>query len=145
MMMKKLVIALGLATLVGACQSTAEVPEDLSGHTILFYNRAHGVQVEYYTNSGRTYLWYPGNTRSLPDHWKTKMDGKLICFGYPENSYNPVTGERGGGFKCRLTRDFQSNVTQTCKGDVFKLATGNIPYVLKKSRAQLADLKKTCS
>lgn len=144
-MMKRLLIALGLAALVGACQSTAEVPEELGGHTVLFYNQAHGVQVEYFTRSGRTFLWYPGNPRSLPGRWKTEMDGKLICFGYPKNSYNPVTKKRGGGFNCRLMIDFERNVTQTCKGDVFNLASGKLPYVLKKGRGQLADLKKVCS
>ncbi|MES0811063.1 hypothetical protein ABLO27_16370 [Roseibium sp. SCPC15] len=145
MITKKLILALGLAAFVSSCQTASEIPTDLSGSTILFYNQAHGVQVEYFSQNGRTHLWYPGNSRSLPGKWKTELDGKLICFGYPSNSYNPVTKERGGGWKCRPMRDFQRNVRQTCKGDVFKLASGKIPYVLNKNRSQLNDLKKTCS
>ncbi|POF28619.1 hypothetical protein [Roseibium marinum] len=145
MFLKKILPALALSMLAGACQTGADVPTDLGGNTILFYNQAHGVQVEYFSKSGRTSLWYPGNTGSLPGRWTTKMDGNLICFGYPKNSYNPVTKELGGGLKCRLTADFKRNVRQTCKGDVFNLASGKIPFVLTKSRSQISTLKKSCS
>jgi hypothetical protein len=145
MIPKKHALAIALTALVASCQTTADVPTDLGGTTVLFYNQAHGVQVEYYTKNGRSYLWYPGNSRSLAGKWKKEMDGKLICFSYPSNSYNPVTKERGGDWKCRLTRNFERHVTQTCKGDVFRLASGKIPFVLKKGRSQLNDLKKTCS
>ncbi len=138
-------LTIALTALVAGCQTTTDVPADLGGTTVLFYNQAHGVQVEYYSKNGRSYLWYPGNPRSLQGKWKKKMDGKLICFSYPSYSYNPVTKERGGDWKCRLTRDFERNVTQACGGDVFRLASGKIPFVLKKSRSQLNDLKKTCS
>jgi len=74
-----------------------------SGNTFVYYGRAHGVQVEYYSANGRNYLWYPGNRRAVPGRWKLS-NKKTICFQYGGNTYNPVTRKRGGRWECKPVR-----------------------------------------
>lgn len=106
------------------------------GYTVVFFDRSHGTQVEYFDKSG-AYLWYPGNTAVLPGGWKNiaKPAGRSeICFKYTTTSYNPVTGVRGGGWECRLVQSNQSDITHRLKGDPFDLLSGEVPYIFKPRR-----------
>jgi hypothetical protein len=96
--------------------------------TLLFYDPSHGNQIEYFAPDGKCYLWYPGNKRALPGHWR--MEGDTICFLFGSNTYNPVTGEIGGNWDKRPFKHFAATVAHTADGDVHGLATGQVPYSL---------------
>lgn len=96
--------------------------------TLLFYDPSHGNQIEYFAPDGKCYLWYPGNKRALPGHWR--MEGDSICFLFGSNTYNPVTGEIGGNWDKRPFQSFAATVEHTADGDVHGLATGRVPYSL---------------
>ncbi len=113
-----------------------------SGKTKIFYERSHGIQVEYYSSSGGAYLWYPGNRGVVKGRWRRR--GKQICFQYGANTYNPVTKKRGGRWECMPVAYHQKILKGSCKGDVFNLATGRIPYVLRKRRFGLVKLTAKC-
>ena len=89
----------------------AELTRHYIGRTIVYYDRGHGTQVEYYDKSG-SYLWYPGNTVILPGAWKVSAEavpGGHICFRYPTSSLNPVTGVKGWDWECFRLRDQQAS------------------------------------
>lgn len=97
--------------------------------TLLFYDPSHGNQIEYFAPDGKCYLWYPGNKRALPGHWR--MEGDNICFLFGSNTYNPVTGEIGGNWDKRPFNHFAKTVARTADGDVHGLATGQVPHSLQ--------------
>ena len=101
--------------------------------TYLSYDFAHGYQVTYYESPNRSWLWYPGNRIALPAAWK--LDGEKVCWRYGGNTYNPATKEDGGNFSCTSkTRSLFTKVG-VLSGDVFGLASGEIPYVRAKCDA----------
>jgi len=101
-----------------------------SNKTVLFYDSSHGNQIEYYDPSGRAFLWYPGNRVIVPGEWR--VDGQDICFRYGMNTYNAVTGERGGTWSRSPLRQWTSDVVDSATGDAFGLATGEIPFHLRR-------------
>ena len=44
----------------------------MADRTIMTYSSGHGTQVEYSAANGRTFLWYPGNTRTVLGEWKVE-------------------------------------------------------------------------
>ncbi len=116
----------------------------VAGNTIVFYESSHGIQVEYYSPAGKAYLWYPGNRSVVRGKWKIS-NGSTICYKYGGNTYNPVTNTRGGSWECNSIQVHSRTKKFSCKGDVFSLSSGRIPYVLKRSRFGLARLKRACS
>ena len=124
-------------------QSASAGQKDYKNRTIVYYGGGHSVQVEYYSPKGRAYLWYPGNRRSLPGKWK--ISESKICFTYGTNTYNPVTKRKGrAAFRCSPIRRHAKNKKYACLGDVFKLRTGRLPYVLKRGVLQLARIRSKC-
>lgn len=125
--------------------SAAELRESLLGRTIVFNDRFHGTQVEYFKPDGTATLWYPGNFRGVPSLWKTRQlsdDRVRMCFLYPSSSYNPVTEETGGTWECRSGRSFTSNIVAIVEGDVFNIGGGSVPKPLpKKTKMSLEDLQ----
>lgn len=123
------------ATHSNASQSFATPPRSaktefpFADKTLLFYDPSHGNQIEYFAPDGKCYLWYPGNKRALPGHWR--MEGDNICFLFGANTYNPVTGEIGGNWEKRPFKHFAETVAHTANGDVHGLATGQIPHSLQ--------------
>jgi len=104
----------------------------------------HGTQIEYFDESGRAFLWYPGNSRAVPSSWNLRRSESnmryQICFLYPSNSYNPLTHTRGGSPECRDLADFAKNIKDARKGDIFDLGTGRIPYKLSSASASFDEL-----
>ena len=107
--------------------------------TNLHFDPGHGTQVEYVAGDGQSYLWYPGNRRVLTGRWK--QDGSEMCFAYGENTYNPVTGTRGGAWECEPFKAYASGIVERMEGDVFGLAqTSRIPFTLSPKVTTLSEL-----
>jgi hypothetical protein len=120
-------------------------PLEFSGRTLVFYGGGHGIQVEYYARNGRSYLWYPGNSRSVRGQWKNSSGGSHVCFRYPANTYDPVKNKQLGDWNCKSKAKVQRMAKSTCKGDPFRLSSGKVPYALKRGRGQLGQIKEKCS
>lgn len=128
--------------LTGASVQAAQI----SNRTLLFYDSAHGTQVEYFGSNGVSFLWYPGNRVVVQGRWKIATgENKVqnICFSYGENTYNPVTGHRGSGWQCRPLGNFFVHFVEDARGDVFGLAKRQqVPYILPTARTTIAKLRK---
>lgn len=115
--------------------------EHLIEQTVVFFDDFHGTQVAYYKSDGREYLWYPGNQRSLLGYWRTTPD-EQICFRYPDSSINPATGVAGPEWECNSLANHSARIVEITEGDIFNLASGQIPFVMESSRKyQLTELK----
>jgi hypothetical protein len=114
----------------------------LSGSTVMSYDALHGTQVEYLSPDGRTALWYPGNSGPVPGIWKVtaSFDGPNMCFQYGENTYNPVTGQRGAAWECGDASLYLKGVAEAVDGDVFGLMQGRLPFRLTKAQTTLPAL-----
>lgn len=113
-----------------------DITDHYMGRTIVYFDRSHGTQVEYYDQSG-AYLWYPGNTVILPGAWKVSAEadrGGQICFRYPTSSLNPVTGVKGSDWECSSLRDQQSSIKHRLLGDPFALKSGKVPFIFKRHK-----------
>ena len=108
--------------------------------TIMYFGPGHGTQVEYYAPNGVSWLWYPGNRTSLPGRYK--VEGSNICFQYGPNTYNPVTGSRGGTWECGPIAFHDNSIVETLQGDVFDLADGTIPFILEPDRVTIETLSR---
>jgi hypothetical protein len=112
---------------------------DIGGYTNMTFDSGHGTQVEYVAAGGISFLWYPGNRVVLDGRWKRQ--GSDICFLYGANTYNPVTGVRGGAWECMPFRLYWGGITERMKGDIFALrGRGAVPFVLSKDRTTLERL-----
>ncbi|MDP3316529.1 MAG: hypothetical protein Q8M47_10760 [Devosia sp.] len=116
-----------------------------AGVTFVHYDRGHGTQVEYMAKNGKTYLLYPGNKVVVRGTWKLERTDKPkvfnLCFKYPDNSYNPITKQLGGGWECQPAGFSLTDVVDSVDGDVLGLAKSEkVPFVLSKRKARLADL-----
>ena len=124
---------------------TAETARSIySDRTLFTYSSAHGTQITYLRPDGVSLLWYPGNFRAVPAQWKVEFDGPGrghdICWKYPTRSYNPVTREFGGQFRCTPDRFFFPRVEQILQGDPSNLSSGRLPFVLPKARLSAEEL-----
>jgi len=130
-----------LIALLAFLLATPAFAASVSNRTTMTFDPGHGTQIEYVAADGTNYLWYPGNRVVLPGHWK--LEGKLICFQYGANTYNPVTRTQGGNFDCERLSDYTGFIVETAKGDPFGLAhrTG-VPFQLTRSRTTIAALLK---
>lgn len=98
--------------------------------TYLSFSQAHGFQVNYLGPNGKAWLWYPRNTRGVPEEYKTDTVGgtAAICWRHPNNSYNPVTKQTGGKYACQAL-DLSKRLTiAKLRGDPFNLKSGTVPY-----------------
>ena len=104
------------------------------GTTYLSFSAAHGFQVNYLAPRGKAWLWYPGTARGMPEEYKTDtVAGRdVICWRHPSDSYNPVTGTRGGRFACQGLALSQRTIVAALPGDPFALKTGRVPYALQR-------------
>lgn len=111
----------------------------LANTTQMSYSPGHGTQVEYMAADGSTWLWYPGNKSILPGQWK--VSGGQLCFRYGGNSFNPVTGHRGGGWECGSLQTYQSTRVDMLNGDALRLkGRGKVPFQLSKSRTSFENI-----
>lgn len=105
-----------------------------AGRTTKNWSRWHGTQIEYLAADGRSYLWYPGNHVIVPGYWKTKKDwagNTQICGLYGGDTYNPVTGERGGNWECYFAYDYLIEHEELVQGDPLRLKQ-QVPFVMPK-------------
>lgn len=85
--------------------------------------------MSYFENSEKTWLWYPGNKRSLAGNWK--IEDQNGCYDYGPNTRNPVTGLTKG-FQCEGLELSRKLVISRLAGDPFNLISGEIPSILDK-------------
>lgn len=109
-------------------------------NTYLTFSKAHGFQVNYIAHNQRSWLWYPGNRKGVPEIYKRDTLGgrPVLCWKHPNNSYNPVTRKQGGNFACEDLGLAQKTVVAYLPGDPFRLASGTVPYRLKRCTAPKA-------
>lgn len=116
-----------------------------SDATRITYMMGHGSQVSYSSPDGKIYLWYPGNKGIVEGTWSVNKGKEYrvestggpimlaenrICFKYGPNTYNPVTGQRGGGGDCMRTKAYGRYVNELRRGDVFGLSRRReVPFV----------------
>ena len=106
-------------------------------YTIFYYDPQHGTQVEYYSKNGKSFLWYPGNTRIVWGDWKVEAKSgqqSNMCHRYQTNSYNPVTKVRGGNWECVNMVRQQSSIQNRILGDPFGLTSGKVPSVFERRK-----------
>ena len=118
-------------------QNPAEMRRQLAGRTAKFDGPGHGTQIEFFHTNGKAYLWYPGNVAAVPSEWKieggtTSNASAVICFRYPNRSYNPVTQQSGGQWECRPSTVFGRNMSAVIQGDEFNLSSGRIPRPMSR-------------
>lgn len=113
--------------------------EQIGGYTDASHDRAHGTQIEYLSTDGKAYLWYPGNARIVRGKWKRQ--GDQMCFAYGANTYNPATGQRGGGWECMPFRLWWWVAVVRVKGDPLGIATRDkVPFKLGRERVKFDQL-----
>jgi len=141
-------------------QTEAQLISRYRNKTQIYFGPRYGTQIEYTSDDGKAYLWFPGNRNILNGEWKKKSqpgmhsfksrtgDGKSylmpkteICFRYGKNTYNPVTGHRGGGFECQsVALSILLGKYTVLEGDVFALAGRKaVPFVLPSGTELNAD------
>lgn len=125
--------------LPGAANSTTpdEAYSMLCDRTVFFYEDLHGNQIEYFSPDGRAQLWYPGNWRVNSGRWEIRPSERApnkadLCFLYGKKSYNPITKEWGGSWRCRsFSLYYQREVEKrSIVGDIFNLSNNTVPMVL---------------
>lgn len=162
----KVAVLFAVATGVAACnagrplldvksdppvEETRALYSDSTRITSMF---GHGSQVSYSSPDGKIYLWYPGNKAVVRGTWAINKGKEYpaeasrgvimlaenrICFNYP-NSYNPATGQRGGG-DCIRTKAYGKYVTELRRGDVFGLSRRQeVPFVRSGAPATIDSL-----
>lgn len=102
--------------------------------TYLSFSQGHGYQVNFIAPGGQAWLWYPGNVRGVPEEYKRdRVNGvDALCWRHPKQSFNPVTGQSGGRFACQSLVLSRKTIVAALPGDPFNLATGRVPYQLRK-------------
>jgi hypothetical protein len=137
--------------------TAAQARAFLADKTRLSFSSQHGPQVAYARPDGAIFLWYPGNAVVLQGRWEVRENvtdyvraGQVlrslksadVCFQYGANTYNPATGQRGGGFNCMPLRALQLVHREALPGDVFGLARHPAPpFVLGREAVTLAALR----
>ena len=130
--------ALALLLLTLLITPAGAAPE-VGGYTNMSYSAGHGSQVEYLSPKGTAWLWYPGNSQIVVGKWK--RSGASICFAYGQNTYNPVTGRRGGDWECMEFRLWWWAIEQRVEGDPLHLeGATKVPFKLGKQRGRLDKL-----
>ncbi|MBH1973456.1 MAG: hypothetical protein I8H94_00080 [Rhodobacteraceae bacterium] len=107
----------------------------LSGTTALSIDTKYGSQIEYLAPDGKSYLWFPGQTRTTPGRWRVDGDSNgapRMCFLYGANSYDPVQKTYGGAWECGNLELYLGQLLQLAKGDPFGLRDGSAPFPMPK-------------
>lgn len=140
--------------------SEAEARKRFVGVTYVTHMPGHGTQVSYLDPNGTGRLWYPGNSVVLANDWKifmpkqpspgflpkplpqSMLNSAKVCFRYPEGSHNPHAYQPAGLFACASAGRLAADTVDQAPGDVFGLMTRReVPFVLSKDRATIAELK----
>lgn len=132
-------LALLVLAILASSATPALAAPQIGGYTNMSYDAGHGSQVEYLSPKGGAWLWYPGNAQIVPGKWK--RSGANICFAYGGNTYNPVTGKKGGDWECMDFRLWWWAVEQRVEGDPLHLeGATKVPFKLGKQRGRLDKL-----
>lgn len=133
---KALVIFALLAGTTGA-EAQAPAPLDIfCNRTLHLFDGGHGNQIEFFSPDGTSYLWYPTDPVPVPGEWRMERAAEggvdLICFRYPEWSFDPVNNIYGGEWSCAPFVLFLSTRVPggDLQGDPFGLSTGEFPFPL---------------
>ncbi|MEP0047622.1 MAG: hypothetical protein ABJE87_07550 [Roseobacter sp.] len=99
----------------------------------------YGTQIEYHRSDGKSFLWFPRNTRPVPANWEVRnhgfgQGGHEICWQYPSTSKNAVTGAKGGNWECYPDSTYNANLTAVLQGDPFDLASNRVPFRIPSTR-----------
>lgn len=131
---------IALAVLVLSLVATpAAAAPPIGGYTNMSHDAGHGTQVEYLSPKGGAWLWYPGNAGIVAGKWK--RSGAQICFAYGGNTYNPVTGHKGGGWECMDYRLWWASIGERVEGDPLKLeGATKVPFKLGRQRVRFDKL-----
>jgi len=125
-------------------QTQSDAEKVYAGYTLVYYDSSHGTQVEYYLETGVSFLWYPGNRVILRGDWKVERGSNRqnnLCHRYPTNSYNPVTKVRGGNWECSNLALQQNDIQNRIVGDPFDLRSGKVPFVFeRRKQVRLSEL-----
>ncbi|HEY9013267.1 MAG TPA: hypothetical protein VIN06_19870 [Devosia sp.] len=128
-----------LAFCLALLAAPAFAAPQLGGYTNMSHDPGHGTQVEYLSPGGGAWLWYPGNAVIVPGKWKRA--GKEMCFAYTANSYNPVTGHKGGGWECMPYKHWWGSIAERVEGDPLGLeGRRKVPFKLGKERVRFDKL-----
>ena len=148
------ILAFLIFTLFGVQSVTAdyvigydETKSLIANMTMMSYDRAHGTQVEFIARNGRTYLLYPGNTVIVKGEWKLNRTKKPnvfdMCFRYPSNTFNPATGQKGGGWECQAAGFYLRDIAEVKEGDVLGLSKSSAaPFELQRRKTSLSRLMR---
>ncbi len=101
----------------------------VTDRTIIYYQKGHGVYVEYTSADGRLFMWYPRNGGVVRGTWGLRtMGGPKLCYQY-RNAVHSVTGEYEPD-ECISPEQMLNGeaVLDSRSGDPFGLAKGTIPY-----------------
>lgn len=107
-----------------------------AGYTYATSSYFYGVQVEYFSPDGNSYLWFRGNSRSIPGEWRIDGSGRELCFRYGPDTRDAVLGTLGGQWECGSRRGAVRSVISFVEGDPFHLSKGTLPAMVLK-RCQL--------
>lgn len=131
-------------------QSDPTAPPSLETARTIYADRTiltqglHGTQIEFHRNDGKSFLWYPGNTSAVLANWKVQSylgSSHEICWQYPSNSRNGITGLSSyGRFQCTPAFSHSNDISEILKGDPFGLATGKVPFRLERGKFKAAEL-----
>jgi len=99
------------------------------GKTVLFYDRAHGNQIEFLDPNGCCHLWYPGNPVIIVGRWR--VDESMIYFKYGWNTFNPVTDSAGGSWEGCPIDLWSTSIVDNAPGDILGI-TKWFPFELKQ-------------
>lgn len=118
--------------------------EYYANSTTLDHSFAHGTQIAYLAANGAVHLWYPENREIVVGTWKTEkpVNGSQfarMCFRYPQSSFNPATRKFGGTYNCQNADQFIIYEDERAEGDLFRLETGKLPFVLSKEKVYSID------
>ena len=115
-------------------EQRAAMDTKVRDRTIIYYQRGHGVFVEFTSADGKVFMWYPRNQRIVNGSWGLRdFDGPKLCYKYFA-SVHGVTGEFEPTECISPSQKLiGAEMLDSRSGDPFGLATGKIPYS-KKAR-----------
>ncbi|MHC5652924.1 hypothetical protein [Stappia sp.] len=115
-----------------------DAPEAMSDRTSVSYMPGHGTQISYTSADGRSWLWYPGNSRILEGRWKLddSKDYLQVCYDYGAGTRNPTMKKAGSSTQCGNFHNQEIFTLDTKRGDVFGLAGAAVARPLPKDAAK---------
>ena len=135
--------------------AASRVRKFIANQTIKTYNRHFSTQVEFHSADGRTFLWFPGNRRIVRGRWKVekqttasfgsskKQAIAFLCYKYGPNTYNPVTKQKGGKWKCIAPNLVFKTKSEKRTGDIFRLSgRESVPFVLQRKKYTFRGIKQ---